>query len=68
MKLLVVLLLMAIVASLGWGLFRLVKDDGEKKSMVNALTLRISLSVTLFVLLLLAWAFGLIEPNSNVPN
>ena len=63
-KILVVLVLAAIVASLGTGLFHLVRDEGQSKRMVNALTLRIVLSVLLFVLLLLAWRSGLIVPHA----
>mgnify|MGYP003546611999 FL=1 len=54
---------MAIVASLGSGLFHLVKDDGQSKRMVNALTVRIALSVMLFVLLFVAWKSGRIVPH-----
>jgi hypothetical protein len=62
-KLVIVLVLVAIVASLGSGLFHLVKDDGQSKRMVNALTVRIALSVLLFVLLFVAWKSGLIVPH-----
>jgi hypothetical protein len=62
-KLLIVVLLVAIVVSLGSGLFHLVKDDGRSKRMVNALTVRIALSVMLFVLLFVAWKSGLIVPH-----
>ena len=62
-KLLIVLVLAAIVASLGSGLFHLVRDEGRSKRMVNALTVRIALSVLLFVLLIVAWRSGLIVPH-----
>jgi hypothetical protein len=62
-KILIVLVLVAIVFSLGSGLFHLVKDDGQSKRMVNALTVRIALSVLLFVLLFVAWRSGLIAPH-----
>jgi cytochrome bd-type quinol oxidase subunit 2 len=62
-KLLIVVVLVAIVLSLGSGLFHLVKDDGQSKRMVNALTVRIALSVLLFVLLFVAWKNGLIVPH-----
>lgn len=64
MRLLIVLMLVAIVASLAFGLRALLKPDPESPNrMRNALTLRIVLSVALFVLLLIAWALGLIEPH-----
>ena len=62
-KPLILLVLLAIVASLGSGLFHLVKDEGQSKRMVNALTVRVALSVLLFLLLLVAWRIGLIEPH-----
>jgi hypothetical protein len=62
-KILIVVILAAIVASLGSGLFHLVKDEGRSKRMVNALTVRIALSVLLFVLLFVAWKGGLIVPH-----
>ena len=62
-KFLIVLTLVAIVASLGTGLFHLVKDEGQSKRMVNALTLRIALSVALFILLFIAWKGGMIQPH-----
>ena len=62
-KLLVVLLLLAIIASLFSGLFFLVKDKGQTKRLVNALTIRIGLSVFAFVLLMAAGFTGLITPH-----
>jgi len=63
-KLLIVAVLIAVVVSLGSGLRHLVKDDGQsRKRMVNALTVRIALSVLLFVLLFVAWRTGLITPH-----
>lgn len=62
-KFLIVLTLAAIVASLATGLFHLVKDEGQSKRMVNALTVRIALSVLLFILLFVAWKGGLIQPH-----
>ena len=63
MKFLVILLLFAIVASLGYGLYFLVKDGGDSKRMARALTVRVSLSVVLILLLLAAWAAGFIQPH-----
>jgi hypothetical protein len=62
-KLLIILVLAAIIVSLGSGLFHLVRDEGQSGRMVNALTLRIALSVLLFVLLFVAWRSGLIVPH-----
>jgi uncharacterized BrkB/YihY/UPF0761 family membrane protein len=62
-KILILVVLVAIVLSLFSGLFHLVKEEGESKRMVNALTVRIALSVALFILLFIAWYAGLITPH-----
>ena len=66
-KYLIVAVLVAIVASLGSGLYFMLKDKGDSKRMVNSLTLRIGLSVALFVLLFVAWYAGLIQPHPLTP-
>jgi hypothetical protein len=67
-KLVIVAILAAIVVSMGSALFHLVHDrKGETKKMVRALTVRISLSVALFILLFVAYALGLIEPHGVRP-
>ena len=62
-KLLILLAFGAIVASLASGLVYLFKDDGDSRRTLRALTWRIGLSIGLFVLLLLAYAAGLIRPG-----
>ena len=61
--------LAAIVASLGTGLFHLSRGRGEEDSrkMARALTVRITLSLLLFALLMIAWYFGLISPHGVQP-
>jgi len=59
-KLLVVFMLLAIVASLGSALFFLVTDRGQSKRTVTALALRVGLSLILFLLLMAGYYFGLI--------
>ncbi|MCP5425194.1 MAG: twin transmembrane helix small protein [Gammaproteobacteria bacterium] len=66
-KLLVILVLLAIVASLGSGLFFLVTDKGHTNRTVKALTVRIALSLGLFILLMIAYALGLITPHGIYP-
>jgi len=66
-KYLIVAAFIAIFASLGFSLYFMMKDTGQSKRMVNSLTVRISLSVALFVLLFVAWYFGLIQPHPVVP-
>ncbi|HWQ38280.1 MAG TPA: twin transmembrane helix small protein [Burkholderiales bacterium] len=60
MKIIVVLFLIAIVGSLGSALFYLVRDRGGSNRTVRALTLRVGLSVTLFLLLMAGYYFGII--------
>jgi cytochrome bd-type quinol oxidase subunit 2 len=62
-KILIIIVLFAIVVSLGSALFHLSKDKGDSKKMARALTVRVGLSVLLFILLMLAWKTGLIEPH-----
>ena len=67
-KLLIVVCLIAIVISLGSGLFFMVREERDSKRMARALTVRVALSVTLFVLLFVAWFLGLIQPNAAPPG
>lgn len=62
-KILVIVTLAAIVFSLGSALFHLSRGKGDPKKMVRALTIRVALSVALFILLMLAWYNGLISPH-----
>jgi uncharacterized BrkB/YihY/UPF0761 family membrane protein len=66
-KLMVVLMLIAIVVSLGSALFHLSRGKGDSKKMLRALTWRISLSVLLFALLMLAYSRGLLQPHAVGP-
>jgi hypothetical protein len=64
---LVLVLFVAIVASLASALGFLMRSKGDSNRMLHALTLRVGLSVLLFVLLLIAWRAGLISPHGIVP-
>ncbi|MDI1309687.1 MAG: twin transmembrane helix small protein [Methylotenera sp.] len=59
-KIVVVLTLIVIVGSLLSALFFLSKDKTGGNRTVRALTIRIGLSIILFILLLIAGKFGLI--------
>jgi hypothetical protein len=69
LRLVVVLVLIAIVVSLGSALYQLTRGPGGEASakMARALTIRIGLSVALFLLLMLAWYAGLISPHGLSP-
>ena len=64
MKPLIVLTLLAIVASLGKALFSMSSGPEHAARVVQALSWRIGLSVALFVSLLVSYHFGLITPHS----
>lgn len=65
-KILIVVVLLAIVASLFSGLFFLQRDKGaDSRRTARALTVRIGLSVALFILLMLLLATGVMEPNES---
>ena len=60
MRYFVILVLVCILASLFSALFFMFRDKGNSRRMVKALTLRVALSVTLFLLLMASFYFGLI--------
>ncbi|MEQ1487786.1 MAG: twin transmembrane helix small protein [Methylotenera sp.] len=59
-KIIIVLALIAIVGSLFSALYFLAKDKTGGERTVKALTIRIGLSITLFILLMLGYYFGLL--------
>lgn len=62
-KILVVVIFLGIVASLGSALVFMIRDRGKSDRTAKALTLRIGVSVCLFVLLFILWWLGLITPH-----
>lgn len=67
-KAVLLLLLAGILLSLAAGLFFLVRDRDDSRRTVRALTVRIVLSLALFVLLLAGFAGGLITPHGLLPQ
>lgn len=59
-KVVVVLMLLGILGSLFSGLFYIYRDRGTGDRTVRALTLRIGLSISLFLLLLIGFRLGFI--------
>ncbi|MBN9694472.1 MAG: twin transmembrane helix small protein [Zoogloea sp.] len=57
-KLAVVFMLLLVIGSLFSGLVFLYRDKGNGDRVVRALTVRVSLSLLLFIGLLLAWRYG----------
>ena len=64
-KMIVLILLLMVVISLFSGLFFLVKDKGQTKRTVNALSIRIGLSILIIVVVMIAAATGVIDFNQN---
>jgi hypothetical protein len=63
MKIIVLIFVALILLSLGSALYYLIKDRGGSNRTVKALTWRVVLSITLFVLLMLGFHFGVITSN-----
>jgi hypothetical protein len=63
MKILVAIAFILIIGSLGSALVFLMKDQGKSNRTVKALALRVGFSITLFVLILVAYTLGWIEPT-----
>lgn len=62
-KILIYLGLASVIASLGAGLIYLTRDGARSRRTVKALTWRIGLATTLFVLLMIGIATGVIHPH-----
>jgi len=63
-KWLVLVIFFMIVLSLVSAMVQLVRDNrGETRRMVRALTVRIGLSIALFIVLWVTWKMGWIEPH-----
>jgi Protein of unknown function (DUF2909) len=59
MKIVIIAFIIVILGSLGSALFYLMRDKGGSDRTVKALTVRVALSVTLFLILMLGYYFGL---------
>ena len=67
-KIIIVLLLLAVIISLSSGMFFLVHDKGESDRTVKSLTIRISLSIALFLMLIIGYFTGMIQPHGINPE
>jgi hypothetical protein len=63
MKILVAIAFLLIFISLGSALIYMMKDKGKSNRTVKALAFRVGFSIALFVLILIAHHFGLIQPT-----
>jgi hypothetical protein len=64
-KVLIVVLLGCIVASLGKALFHMSSGPKSSAKTAQALTVRIGLSIALFIALFVAWYTGAVSPHAG---
>ncbi|MEJ0037245.1 MAG: twin transmembrane helix small protein [Gammaproteobacteria bacterium] len=62
-KIIVIAVFIGILVSLGSALYQLSRHGGDSKKMVRALAIRVGLSIALFLLLMILWYLGIIEPH-----
>jgi hypothetical protein len=63
MKIFVAIAFVLILASLGSALVFLMRDRGKTNRTVKALAFRVGFSIALFILILVAYGLGWIEPT-----
>ncbi|HLT15016.1 twin transmembrane helix small protein [Marinobacter sp. SS5-14b] len=63
LKFAIVILLLAVLASLFSGLFFLIRDGGKTRRVVNSLAIRVALSVLLLALVLISLWTGSLTLN-----
>lgn len=66
MKYLILVFFIFIIYSLGSALYYMMKDGDGSKRMVKALTMRVGISIALFIFLLFAFWMGWIKPTGVV--
>jgi hypothetical protein len=64
-KIIIIVFLILIIGSLFSALTFLYKDNGKGTRTVKALTIRVSLSIFLFILLMLGFYFGIIPAKGQ---
>ena len=64
MRIIILIALAGILLSLGSALVYLVRDKGTTNRTVNALTVRVGISVVLFLFILFSYWMGWIQPRS----
>jgi multisubunit Na+/H+ antiporter MnhF subunit len=62
-KALIAIALLIVVVSLGQALYAMASGPQNSARVVKSLTVRISVSVGLFIALMVAWKLGYIEPR-----
>ncbi len=64
MKTFIIVAFAAVLGALGSALVFLMKDKGQGTRTLNALRLRVGLSITLLLLIWFSWYMGWISPRS----
>lgn len=63
-KIIIIIMILIVVGSLGSALFTLLKDSGQdSKRTVKALTIRVAVSLIVFMVLIIGYFTGLIQPH-----
>ncbi len=65
MRYVVIAMLVLIIASLGSGLYFVMRDDAKSKRAVKALAIRVGLSMALFLVLMGSYYFGWIPGRTG---
>lgn len=63
-KAVMIILLLSVISALFVSVYFLVNDKGDKRRALGALKVRVALSVTLIVFLLVAYLMGWLHPHA----
>lgn len=66
-KIIIVILLLAIVASLMTSMVFLVKDSSDRRRTLTGLKVRVALSITLVIFVVFSYYMGWLHPHPIVP-
>ncbi len=66
-KTIILIMLLLVLLSLGASMFTLIKDRNNSNRTVKFLTFRIVISVSLFLLIILSFFLGWIQPHGLLP-
>lgn len=66
-KIVIIILFLLIILNMSFALFSMMKGKSNNKKTVKALTWRIALSLVLFIILVIAYLTGHIQPHGLIP-
>ncbi len=67
-KTIILIMLLLVLLSLAAGMFTMIKDRNKTDRTVRFLTFRIAISVSLFILLIVSFFMGWIQPHGIMPT